>query len=163
MSCLDQSLVGSLIFSPGSWCAQGFVCALQGAQTGLFLQSYVSPGGSRVESMVTSSKRAYAIPGSTAPKVPASAAVHTQTQFYLSLCGVSWSLRAHGLFEPSECLGGYGVWFKMQFCPSYHLAGASPLPLDMGYLLKVPPVPHNWWPIATQPPLHHLYHFILWI
>ena len=26
---LVQSLVGSLLLSPGSWCAQGFVCALQ--------------------------------------------------------------------------------------------------------------------------------------
>ena len=26
---LDQSLVGSLLLSPGSWCTQGFVCALQ--------------------------------------------------------------------------------------------------------------------------------------
>ena len=26
---LGQSLVGSLLPSPGSWCAQGFVCALQ--------------------------------------------------------------------------------------------------------------------------------------
>ena len=25
----DQSLVGSLLLSPGSWCVQGFVCALQ--------------------------------------------------------------------------------------------------------------------------------------
>ena len=25
---LGQSLVGSLLLSPGSWCAQGFVCAL---------------------------------------------------------------------------------------------------------------------------------------
>ena len=33
--------------------------------------------------------------------------------------------------------GGYGVWFKMQLHPSYHLAGASPLPLDMVYLLGV--------------------------
>ena len=29
----------------------------------------------------------------------------------------------------------------MQFPPPHHLAGASPLPLDMGYLLKVTPVP----------------------
>ena len=28
-ACLDQFLVGSLLLSPGSWCAQGFVCALQ--------------------------------------------------------------------------------------------------------------------------------------
>ena len=26
---LAQSLVGSLLLSPGSWCKQGFVCALQ--------------------------------------------------------------------------------------------------------------------------------------
>ena len=26
---LGQSLVGSWLLSPGSWCAQGFVCALQ--------------------------------------------------------------------------------------------------------------------------------------
>ena len=26
---LGQSLVGSLLLSPGSWCAQGFVCAIQ--------------------------------------------------------------------------------------------------------------------------------------
>ena len=26
---LGQSLVGSLLLSPGSWCAQGFLCALQ--------------------------------------------------------------------------------------------------------------------------------------
>ena len=26
---LGQSLVGSLLLSPGSWCAEGFVCALQ--------------------------------------------------------------------------------------------------------------------------------------
>ena len=28
-ACLSQSLVGSLLLSPGFWCAQGFVCALQ--------------------------------------------------------------------------------------------------------------------------------------
>ena len=26
---LGQSLVGSLLLSPGSWCTQGFLCALQ--------------------------------------------------------------------------------------------------------------------------------------
>ena len=35
---LDQSLVGSLLLSPGSWCTEGFVCALQG----LFPQSCAS-------------------------------------------------------------------------------------------------------------------------
>ena len=53
-----QSLVGSLLLSSGSWfclCPQS-VCS----------QSCVSSGGSMVGLMATSSKRAYAIPGSTA-------------------------------------------------------------------------------------------------
>ena len=57
-----------------------------------------------------------------------------QTQFCLSLCGVSGSWCAQGLLEPSVS-GGYGVCFKMQFPPSCHLAVASFLPLDMGDFL----------------------------
>ena len=68
---LVQSLVGSLLLSPGSWCTEGFVCALQESVS----QSCVSSGGSMVVLMVTSSKRAYGIPRSTAPRAPAPAAV----------------------------------------------------------------------------------------
>ena len=69
---LVQSLVGSLLLSPGSWCAQGSVCALQV----LFPQSRVIYAGSMVGLMVTSSKRAYATPRSAAPRAPALAAGH---------------------------------------------------------------------------------------
>ena len=67
---LGQSLVGSLLLSPGSWCAQGFVCALQESVS----QSCGSSGGSMVGLMATPSKKAYAIPQSATPKAPA--AVH---------------------------------------------------------------------------------------
>ena len=56
---LGQSLVGSLLLSPGSWCTRGFVCAHQE----FISQSCVSFGGSMVVLMATSSKRAYAYPG----------------------------------------------------------------------------------------------------
>ena len=69
---LGQSLVGSLLFSPGSWCIQGSVCALQESTS----QSCVSSGSSMVGLMATSSKRAYAIPKSAAPRAPAPVAVH---------------------------------------------------------------------------------------
>ena len=69
---LGQSLMGSLLLSPKSWCTQGSVCTLQESVP----QSCVSSGGSMVGLMVTSSKRAYAIPRSTAPRAPAPAAVH---------------------------------------------------------------------------------------
>ena len=44
---------------------------------GLLPQSYVSFGGSMVGLMVTSSKKAYAIPRSAAPRAPASMAGHS--------------------------------------------------------------------------------------
>ena len=72
--CLGQFLVVSLLFSPGSWCAQVVVVVVPSKS--LFPQSYESSGGSMVGLMATSSKRAYAIPRSTAPRAPASAAVH---------------------------------------------------------------------------------------
>ena len=69
---LCQSLLGSLLLSPGSWCTQGSVYALQESVS----QSCVNSGGSMVGLMVTSSKRAYAIPRSTALRAPVPAAVH---------------------------------------------------------------------------------------
>ena len=69
---LGQSLMGSLLLSPKSWCTQGSVCALQESVS----QSCVSSGGSMVGLMVTSSKMAYAIPTSAAPSSPAPAAGH---------------------------------------------------------------------------------------
>ena len=107
-----QSLVGSLLLSPGSWCAQGFVCALQV----LFPQAHVCSGGSMMGLMATSSKRAYATPSSAAPRAPAPAAVHcrpttpqeTLKHSCLSPCGVSGSWCAQGMFEPSACL--WWVW-----------------------------------------------------
>ena len=69
---LGQSLVGSLRLSAGSWCTWVSVCALQESIS----QSYVSSGSSMVGLMVTSSKRAYAIPKSAAPRAPVPVAVH---------------------------------------------------------------------------------------
>ena len=78
----------------------------------LFPQSCVSSGGSVMELMVTSSKRAYAILRSAYPEpLPLWQATSdlifagdTQTQFWLSLCGVSGSWWTQGLSEPFEHL-----------------------------------------------------------
>ena len=66
---LGQSLVGSLLLSPG---AQGSVCALQESIS----QSCVSSGRSVVGLMATSSTRAYAILKSAAPRAPVPVAGH---------------------------------------------------------------------------------------
>ena len=69
---LAQSLVGTLLLSPGSWCTQSSVCVLKE----FISQSCVSSSSSMVELMATSSKRAYAIPKSAAPKAPVPVADH---------------------------------------------------------------------------------------
>ena len=69
---LGQSLLGSLLLFPGSWCRQGSICTLQESIS----QSCVSSASSVVGLMATSSKRAYAIPKSAAPRAPTPAAVH---------------------------------------------------------------------------------------
>ena len=63
----------------------------------------------------------------------------TQTQFCLSLCGVSGSWCSQSSFEPSEHL--WRVWGLILnvVSPPYHLAGAFALPLDEGYLLTDAP------------------------
>ena len=63
---LSQSPLGSLLLSPGSWYTQGFFVPSKS----LFCQSCVYSGGSMVGLMETSSKRAYAIPRSAAPRAP---------------------------------------------------------------------------------------------
>ena len=111
-----QSLVGSLLLSPGSWCAQAFVCALWESVSPVLYKS----GSSMVGLMVTSSKRAYAIPRSAAPRAPAHAAghcwpVHLQETFKHSSGSIS--VGSLGLDTHKFCLsllsvsGRYGVWF----------------------------------------------------
>ena len=69
---LDQSLVGSLLLSPESWCTQGCLCPPRVCSSVLckFWQLYVGL-------MVTSSKRAYVISTSAAPRALAPVAVHS--------------------------------------------------------------------------------------
>ena len=64
---MGQSLVGSLLLFPGSWCAQVFVCALQESVSPLVCKFWQLYG----ELVATSSKRTYATPISASPRVPA--------------------------------------------------------------------------------------------
>ena len=105
---LGQSLVGSLLLSPGSWCAQGFACALQESVFPVLCKFWQLYGGL----MVTSSKRAYAIPRSTSPRAPAPEAVlcwpvplqETLKHSSGSVSVGSGSWRTQVLFEPSAYL-----------------------------------------------------------
>ena len=115
-ACVGQSLVGSLLLSPGSWCTQGFVCALQESVP----QSCVSSGGSAVGLVVTSSKRAYGRLRSGAPRAPVPVAAPCrpvllqETLKHRSASDSKWSLgpAAHKVcFSALRVSGGYGAWF----------------------------------------------------
>ena len=103
---LGQSLVVSLLLSPGSWCVQSSVCALQESVS----QSCVSSGSSMVGLMTTSSKRAYATPRFAAPRAPTPLLTRTSAGDTQTLKGRSGSVSvgspgAHKvLFQPSQHL-----------------------------------------------------------
>ena len=69
---VGPSLVESLLLSPGSWCTQGLVQALQKSVS----QSCIISDGSMVDLMATSTRRAYSTPKSAAPRAPALVASH---------------------------------------------------------------------------------------
>ena len=106
---LGQSLVGSLLLFPGSWRTQGFACTLQesvfpvlykfwglnGGVSGDFLQESLC----YTQVYCSQSPR----PGCS-PLLTHTTTGDTQTQFWLSLCGVSGSWYAEDLFEPPQHL-----------------------------------------------------------
>ena len=69
---LRESLVDSLLLSPGSWCTQGLVQVLQMSVS----QSCVISDGSMVDLMAASTRRAYSTLKSAAPRAPALVASH---------------------------------------------------------------------------------------
>ena len=103
---LGQSLVGSLLLSPGSWCTQDFVCALlESVSTvlckfwwlyGVVNRDLLQEGLCYAQVYCTQSP----CPCSS-PLLICTSAGDIQTQFCLSLCRVSGSWCKQGLFAPS--------------------------------------------------------------
>ena len=103
---LGQSLVGSLLLSPGSWCTQGSVCALQESVSPVlckFWQLYGGASGNLLQEGLCHTQvcctQSPCPCGS--PLLTCTSTGDIQTQFLLSLCG-SWCTQ--GLFGPSEHL-----------------------------------------------------------
>jgi len=103
---LGQSLVGSLLLSSGSWCTQGSLCILQESVSSVlckFWQFYGRVNGDLLHEGLWHTQVCY-----TQSPCPCSSPLlthtftgDTQTQFWHSLCGISGSWCAQGLFEPS--------------------------------------------------------------
>ena len=106
---LGQSFVGSLLLSPGSWSTQGSVCALQESASPVLCKFWWLYDG--VNGNLLQEGLCHTQVGCTQSPCPRGRPLlthnftrDTQTQFWLSLCGVSGSWWAQGLFEPSEHL-----------------------------------------------------------
>ena len=102
---LGQSLVGPLLLSPGSWCTQGSACALQESVSPVLCKLWQLCGG--VNGDLLQEGLCHTQVYCTQSPCPCSSPLlirtstgDTQTQFWLSLCGVSGSWWAQGLFEP---------------------------------------------------------------
>ena len=100
---LGQSLVGSLLLFSGSWCAQSFVCALQESVSPVLCKFWWLYGGVNgdllQESLCHTQVCCTQSPCSrSSPLLTCTSSGDTQTQFCLSLCGVSGSWCAQGVF-----------------------------------------------------------------
>ena len=112
-ACLGQFLVGSLLLCPGSSCAQGSVCALQESVSPVLWKFWWLYGGVNgdllQEGLCHTQVCCTQSPcPQSSPLLTCTSSGDTQTQFCLSLCGVSGFWYAQGMFELSEHL--WRVW-----------------------------------------------------
>ena len=110
---LGQSLVGSLLLSPGSWCTQVSVCALRESVSPVPYKFWRLHGGvngdllqeglCHTQVCCTQSPCPWG-----RPLLTHTTTGDTQTQFWLSVFGVSGSWCTQGLSEPSKCIWWVG-------------------------------------------------------
>ena len=108
---MGQSPVGSLLPSPGSWCTRYCLSPRRVLLPVLckFSQLYVGVNGDLLQEGLCHTQ----VCGTQSPwpcgrpLLTCTSTGDTQTQFYLSLCGVPESWYAQGLFEPS-----WHFWWK---------------------------------------------------
>ena len=85
---LGQSPVGSLLLFPGSWCAQGFVCALQESVSPVlcrFWWLYGEVNGNPLKEGLCHTQVYWTQSPCSSPLLTHTSARDTQTQFWLSL------------------------------------------------------------------------------
>ena len=91
---LSQSLLLSLLPSSGSWCTQGFVCALQGfvSQSCVVLWLYGGVNGNLLQEGLCRTQVSCTQSPShcSSPLLTRTSTGDAQTQFCLSLCGLNY-------------------------------------------------------------------------
>ena len=90
-ACLDQFLVGSLLLSPGSWCTQGFVCVLQESISSVLCKFWWFYGGvndNLLQEGLCHTQACCSQGPRIRPLMTCTSTGDSQTQFWLSLCGL---------------------------------------------------------------------------
>ena len=147
---LGQSLLGSQLLSPGSWCTQVSICALQESISPVpckSLRLYCGVNGDLLQEGLCHAHVCCTqspCPCSS-PLLTRTSTGHAQTQFYLSLCGVPGFWCEQHLFEPSERL-----WREWGLILNVNSPLLPPCFLDEGYLLGC----SNTAPLAA----HYIYY-----
>ena len=118
-----------MLVSPGSWCTQGFVCALQESVSPVLFRFWQLCGGVNgnllQESLCQTQACCTQSPcPCSRPLLTHTSSGDTQTQFWLSLYGFSGFWCTQGTFEPSENLWRVrGFDSKCDFAPPTILLG----------------------------------------
>ena len=107
LASLNQSPVGSLLLFPGSWCAQGSVCALQDSVSPVLCKFWWLYGWVNGDLLQEGLCHTWICCTQSPcpcgrPLLTRTSARDTQTQVCLSLCEVSGSWYARGLSETSK-------------------------------------------------------------
>ena len=116
---LGQSLVGSLLLSPGSCCAQGFIFVLQESVSPVLCKFWRLSDGvngylfqalqeALCHTQVLCTQRPCPC---NSPLLTCTSTGDTQTQFCLSLIGSLGPGATKVCLSPLSISGGYGVWF----------------------------------------------------
>ena len=108
---MAQSLVGLLLLSLGSWSTQGFVCSLQESVFPVlckFWRLYGGVNGDLLQECLCHTQVCCTQSPCLCGRLllTHTSTGNAQTQFWLSVCGISGSWCAQGLFEPSGRLWG---------------------------------------------------------
>ena len=110
---LGQSLVGSLLFSPGSWCTQGFVCALQKSVSPVLCKFWQLYGGVNCDLLQQG-------------------LCHSQVCFMQSLCPCGRPLLTHTSTGDTQTLKGRSSTVSVE-SPGAHKVCLSPLSVSGQY------------------------------
>ena len=125
---LGQSLLGSQLLSPESWWAQSFVCSLQESVFPvlcMFWQLYGGVNGNLLQEVLCHTQVCWTqspCPRGS-PLLTCTSTGDTQTQFWLSFCGVSGSWCTRFVWVPLVSLVGTRFDSKPDFAPPTVLLG----------------------------------------